>query len=287
VLFRSDPSNSAIQTIQAEALARTGNAKTAIDKYRHLNIDSLKIDDLIIFARMLKSVSQFDSAIIVYNLILKRDSTRCDIIYDFGTTYMRVKQYANAVQMFEKKIACDTSQGYQFASSLNAAMSLMQLKEFDKAKAFIKKSLQLKPENVQTWNTMAQCNLQLGEIDEAITDYKKVIELIADDPEGKYTDILKDAYRTIGVEYLIVATKAHKEETKKMYTVSLEYLKKALTFNSKDCQLLLWTGQAAQNCNNKEEARKYYCKVLSQCPKTKEAKDAQNGLDVLGMTPCE
>jgi tetratricopeptide (TPR) repeat protein len=284
-ILQRDPSNSGIQTIQAEAIAKTGNAKIAIDKYRNLNLDSLKVEDLTIFARMLKSASQFDSAIIIYQLILKRDSTRCDVPYDLGTTYMRLKQYANAVKMFEKKIACDTSIGYQFASSLNAAMSLMQLKDFSKAKEYIKKSLQLKPENVQTWNTMAQCNLQLGDVDEAITGYKKVIELIADDPEGKYSDILRDDYRTVGVEYLILATKAPKEDAKKTYLLALEYLKKALTFNAKDCQLLLWTGQAAQNSNNKEEAKKYYCKVLSQCAKTsKEAKDAQNGLDVLGVT---
>ena len=282
-----DPSNTQVQAILGEAYAKTGEAGAAIDRYRRLNLDSLRIDDLVILARAYKSVEKLDTTEMLYQRVLRKDSTRCDIYYDLGTNYMKMKKYANAVKAFEKKMACDTSTGYQYASSLNAAMSLMQLKDFAKAKEYIRKALQIKPDNVQAWTTMAQCNLQLAtpsDIEEAITDYKKVLDLVADDPEGKYSDILKETYRTVGVEYLILATKEKGDQAKKLYITSLEYLKKAVTFDPKNCQLLLWTGQAAQNCNNKDEAKKYYCKVLSQCAKTsKEAKDAQNGLDVLGV----
>ncbi len=286
-----DPSNTQIQAILAEAYAKTGEAKRAIDRYRNLNLDSLRIDDLIILARAYKSVDSVSSTERIYQKVLRRDSARCDVYYDLGTTYMKLKRYADAVRAFEKKMACDTSSGYQFASSLNAAMSLMQIKDFDRAKEYIKKSLQVKPDNVQAWTTMAQCNLQLAgqsNVDEAITDYKKVLDLIADDPEGKYGDVVKETYRMIGVEYLILATKEKdKDQAKKLYTQAFDYLKKAVVYDPKNCQLLLWTGQAAQNCNNKEDAKKYYCKVLGQCPTSKEAKDAKTGLDVLGVTCTE
>ncbi len=288
-ILQADPSNSDIQTLLAEALAKTGNAREAISKYLSVPLETLKIDDLISLARAYRSVEKYDSAYSTYQRVLAKDTARCDLFYEVGTTLMKLKKYGAAVSMFDKKVECDTLTGYRFASSLNAAMSLMQLKEFEKAKEYIKKSIQLKSESVQAWQTLAQCNLQLGDVDEGVAAYKKVIELIADDPEGKYSSQLEESYRTVGVEYLIEATKIKEpDEAKKLYSQAFEYLKKALTLNSKEsknyCQLLLWTGQSAQNSNNREEAKKYYCKVISQCPNSKEAKDAQNGLNVLGVT---
>ena len=76
---------------------------------------------------------------------------------------MKVKEYAKAVQMFEKKIACDTTAGYRFASHLNAAMSLMQLKQFKEAKEHVVKSIESRPDNVQAWQVLAQANRRRSE----------------------------------------------------------------------------------------------------------------------------
>jgi tetratricopeptide (TPR) repeat protein len=224
--------------------------------------------------------------VIIYRKILSRDSTRCDVPYDLGTALMKVKEYQKAVEMFDRKIACDTSGGYQFASHLNAAMSLMQLKKFDAASGYIKKSIQVRPENIQAWQTLAQCDLQIGDVDEAIVNYKKVIEIANDaaehGEEGKYAAQLEEATRMIGVEYLIMATKAKEEAGKKLYQQSLEYLKKAVALKP-TVEVLLYTAQAAQNSNNKEDAKKYYCKIIKSFPNSPEAKKAQQGLEILNM----
>ncbi len=287
-VMEKDPSNAMVQTLLAEAYVKTGKSQQALDKYRRMDVATMRIEDLVSFARALKSVEQYDSTVIIYQLVLKRDSTRCDIPYDLGTALMKVKRYDAAVKMFERKIECDTLAGYRFASHLNAAMCLLQLKDFDQAKVHILKSIEIRPDNIQAWQTLAQCNLLLGNVDEGVDKYRKVIDLIGEDPEGKYASTLGEAYQTIGVQILIQAVKSKDEEAqKKMYQSAFENLKKALAFNPKNlCEVLLWAGQAAQNSNNKEEARKLYCKVLRQCATSKQAKDAQKGLESLNMK-CE
>ncbi len=286
-VIAKDPSNSMVETYLAEAYVKTGKGMQALDKYRKMDIKNMRIEDLISFARALKSVEQYDSTAIIYQLVLKRDSTRCDIPYDLGTTLMKLKRYEAAVKMFDRKIECDTMAGYRFASHLNAAMCLLQMKDFDQAKVHILKSIEIRPDNIQAWQTLAQCNLLLGSIDEGIEKYRKVVELIGDDPEGKYANTLEEAYRTIGVQVLIQATKTKDEDAaKRLYQSALDNLKKALAINPRRCDVLLWAAQAAQNSNNKEEARKLYCRVLKQCATAKEAKDAQKGLESLNMK-CE
>ncbi|MBI3365879.1 MAG: tetratricopeptide repeat protein [Ignavibacteriae bacterium] len=284
-----NPDNDEINAIYGEALVKTGQSEEAIKQLEKLNPDSMKTEDLISLAKAYKGTEKYDKAIAIYQRVLKRDSTRCDIPYDLGTTYMKVKDYSSAVTMFEKKIACDTAGGYQFASHLNAAMSLMQLKNFKDAKTHALKSVEYKPDHVQAWQIVAQIYGQLDQTDDEITAYKKVIDLALAASEngdaGKYNAQLLEAYRMIGVRHLIDATKTKEPDAaKKKYVASLEYLKKALALNPKDCSLLLWTAQSYQNSNNKEEAKKYYCRVLENCPKSKEAKDAQTGLTSLGMT---
>lgn len=283
-VLQRDPSNNMVQAYQAEAFAKTGNSAEAINKYRNVNMDSMRLEDLLSLARAYRSVEKYDTAAMVYRKVLSRDSTRCDVPYDLGSTLMKLKQYEEAVGMFARKIACDTSSGYQFAAHLNSAMSLMQLKQFEAAQDHINKSIAIRPENIQAWQTLAQCDLQIGDVDAAITAYKKVID-IANMEEGKYDAQLEEATKMIGIEYLIMATKAKDAEAKRLYGLSLEYLKKAVVLKP-TCEVLLYTAQAAQNSNNKEDAKKYYCKIIKACPNTPEAKKAQQGLEILNMK-CE
>ncbi len=285
-IIKKDPAQSDIQTILAKAYNATKQTEKVIQAYAALDPASLSVDNLIRYAKALRSLEQFEKAEGIYLIAYRKDSARCDIPYDFGTLYMKLKKYPEAVKMFERKIACDTSSGYQFASHLNEAMSLMQLKKFTEAKDDIQKSIDLRPDNVQAWLTMAQDLGQLDKTTEEISAYKKVIELgNAANPngdEGKYTPQLGESYRMVGVRLLIDATK-EKPPKKEKYIAAIPYLKKALLYSPKDCSLLLWTAQANQNANEKDEAKKYYCKVLENCPKAKEADDAKKGLEGLGM----
>jgi tetratricopeptide (TPR) repeat protein len=275
-VLKADASQSEVETMLAEAYSATGALGPAVDAYRNKNPDSLSINDLIRFAKALKALGQADSSADIYERALKKDSTRCDIFYDMGTLYMKVQRYEDAVRLFEKKIACDTMAGYQFACHLNIAMSLMQVKNFKEAKVHIKKAIEFRPDNIQAWQALAQDEAQLNEANEEREAYMKVVELAtaanANGEEGKYNKQLEEAYRMVGFQYL----------SDKKWLQAAETLKKALQFNQRDCQMLLWIGQAYHNAKNTAEAKKYYCKVLEMCPKAKEAKDAETGLKLMG-----
>jgi tetratricopeptide (TPR) repeat protein len=253
------------------------------------NPDSLSENDLVKYGQALKRMGLFDKAADMLVRAFHRDSTRCDVPYDLGSLYLfRLKRYSDAVNMFDKKIACDTAAGYQFASHLNSAMAYMQLKKFREAKSHVLACLGFKSDNVQAWQTLAQVNGQLDDIDSEIVAYKKVIELAmaaeANGEEGKYAKQQGEATKMIGIRYLIAATKDKEQKSNKpKYQLAFDWLKKALPFYPKDCELLLYTGEAAQNSNLKDDAKKYYCKVIDACPKSKQADDAGKYLTALGV----
>ncbi len=287
-ILKKDPAQLDVRTRLIEAYTKTKQPDKVTQLTAGVNPDSLSVDALIDAAKSFRQTEQWEKAIEYYLRAMKKDSSKLDLPYELGTTYMKVKKYEEAIEMFEKKIACDTSAGYRFASHLNEAMSLMQLKKFAEAKDHIKKSIELRPDNVQAWLTLAEDVGQMDQIADEIAAYKKVIELAnadTSDSPKKYSNALGEAYRMIGIRYLIEATKidvAQEKERKEKFVLSLKYLEQALLYNPKDCSVLLWVAQANQNINKKDEAKKYYHKVCDTCPKSKECEDAKKGLKGLG-----
>ncbi len=287
-LVKRDASLSDIQTMLAEAYQVTGQTKLVIEAYSKLNADSIKkIDDLVRYARALQSDQQYDKAEVIYFRAFHKDSTRCDLPYFIGTNEMSLKKYDAAVEMFDKKIACDTSTNFRYASNLNAAMCLMQSKNFKGARDHVKQALDYRPEDIKAWQTLAQCYGLMEQYADEVATYKKVIELASsantNGDEGKYDKQLQEAYKMVGVRLLIDATKDKNPETNKAkYGNAAEYLKKALQLDPGDCPALLWLAQSYQNSNNKEEAIRYYKKILElKCAKQME--EAKHGLEVLGV----
>lgn len=274
------PDNQEVKEALANAYNVTGDKTEAGKLFDTLNPDSLDRDKLIAYAKVLKSQDQFDKATDIMERAFRKDTAACDVPYELGTLYMKLKKWRDAIRMFDKKIACDTASGFQFASHLNEGMSMMQLKEFKDAEGHILSAIERRPDNIQAWLTLAQDYAQLGSDTKKIEAYQKVIDLIAADTSagtnGKYDNQKAEAYRMIGVQYLL----------DKKYAKSVEFLKRALDFAPKDCAVLLWVAQANQNSNNKDEAKKYYCRVLKSCPNSPQAKDAEKGLEVLGLK-CE
>jgi len=282
-VVQKDPSQSDTYDYLTEAYEVTGQLALVDSIYQKMNPDSLTARDYIRWGKAKRFLKMDDGAIEKYERSYRMDSTLMDIYYDLGTLYMRKKHYTEAVAMFDKRIAVDTTAGYRFASNLNAAMSLIYIKEYKKAKEYIQKSLEYRPDNVKAWQTLAQCNGLLNNTAEQSAAYQKVIEysLAADTvngDKGKYKKELEEAYRMEAFRLL----------GEKRYAESISYINKALLYDPKNCTLLLLMGQAWHN-NTKEpetkrweEAKKYYCKVIQICPKSEEAKKAVVGLKLMG-----
>ena len=223
-----------------------------------------------------------DEAIASFEHAIKDTSLLCKSAYDLGSLYIGAKRWDEAVAMFERKISCDTAVGFQFASHLNAAISLMQVKEFDRARKHILESIRFKPEYIASWKNLAACYQLMDSSDEANAAYERVIELGAADPE-KNRSALEEAYRQTGFHDLVA----------KKYPAAIKKFTEALGLQAKDekltaaytAQTNLWMAQSYALMNNREESKKYYCKVLhALASKTNDPKyqDALKGLTLVG-----
>jgi tetratricopeptide (TPR) repeat protein len=275
IVLASSPGNLEVILTLAEAYTKTAQKDSAAAVYALVNPDSMSRAQLIEYAKVLRTLDQPEKATDIMERAFRKDTAACDVPYELGTLYMKMKRWNDAIAMFEKKLACDTSVGFQFASHLNEGMSMMQLKDFKDALVHILAAVEKRPDNVQAWQTLAQDYAQLGNDEKKVEAYQKVLELIAADTtaNGKYDNQKAEANRMIGVQMLL----------DKKYAKAVDYLTEALKSTPKDCQTLLWIAQANQNSNKKDEAKKFYCRVIKTCPNSQQAKDADKGLEVLGL----
>ncbi|MBI5214970.1 MAG: tetratricopeptide repeat protein [Ignavibacteriae bacterium] len=228
--------------------------------------DTLTAEEYLELAKALKAMEKNDSAIVYYEKAKQKDSTLTAIFYDLGSLYMGKKMYKEAAENFERKIATDTTSGYQFASHLNAGLCLMQLKEYNASLAHIKASLEIRPDYLQGWSSLAACYAQMEDstAQQRIAN-QKVIELITTGGEEsleKNKGKLEEAYRVEGIISF----------TEKNYDRALTNLLKAYQLDPKNCQTNLLIAQCYAVQKKNDDAKKYLCKVLNQCPKNEDAK---------------
>ena len=278
-----DSSQTEVMRTLATAYSRTAdndNAAKVLGLIVGEHPDAMKPEDYQEYGKVLQALHRNEEAVAAYEKALAGDTTlTSDIAYSLGTLYMETKDYPSAIKMFEKKIELDTTSGYQFASHLNAAICLMQGKEYERARVHILKSLEYRPEYVGAWRALAEDYAQIDSSRAERDAYKKVLELAASGSviDDKNKDAVLEAYRMEGFFLLL---------TDKKYTASCEMLKKAIAIDPKDCQSLLWLAQASALNKQVDEAKKYYCKVIANCSKNEKlVQDASKGLTQLGGSP--
>ncbi len=262
----SDSVKTSLYRVLAISYAKTKDYARAETTFALLQQkDSLSAEEYFELAKVYKALEKTDLAIGAYENASRKDSTMSAIYYDLGTLYMGQKQFAEAARAFEHKIATDTTAGYQFASHLNAAICLMQIKEFKDALGHIKASLALRPDYISGWSTLGSCYAQLDSTTQQRSANQKVIELIqagGDSTIEKNKDKLGDAYRVEGIISF----------QEKRYERALEYLKKAAAIDPKNCQTNILIANCYVQLKNNDDAKKYLCKVFANCPKNDDAK---------------
>jgi tetratricopeptide (TPR) repeat protein len=277
-VLQKDPGNKEVLSALGEAyVAMKDNANAERVLMQLQQQGGLSAEDLIKLGISQKAQERYDAAIASFEQAYRLDSTNSDIYYDLGTLYMRTKKWPAAVDMFKRKIAADTTSGYRFASHLNIGMSLLQLKDYKQAKEHVLAAIEYRPDNVQAWLTLAQTNALLENVPDQRAAYRKVIELATATTNSnggeKYTNQLEEAYRMEGF-YLLLDKK---------YAAAIDNFRKALQLDARNCQTMLWLAQAYHNNNDRDDAKKYYCRILELCPKGKEVKDVERGLKLLGV----
>ncbi|MBI5475652.1 MAG: tetratricopeptide repeat protein [Ignavibacteriales bacterium] len=275
----TDSTNVDLNNMLRDAYIETKKYDKAYQFIVAQNPDSMSIDELVKAGKSLAALKMGDDAIKMYERAYQKDSTLSEIFYDMAKLYNEKERYADAILMFDKKIAADSSVGYRWACYFQGAQSLAKLKEFKRAKEYISKSIEYKPEYIEAWPLLAQYNEAIGNAAEQESAYKKVIELInkadtaSNGNSARLKTLLDNTYRMYA--FLLF--------NQKRTTEAIEYYKKAFAINPKDCKLALTIGQIYHRDKKELDAQQYYCKVIQLCPKSEDAKNAQNYLKMMGL----
>lgn len=276
---RFDSTDEDINMMLRDSYIQTKKYDKALLLVTWQNPDSMSVDELVKRAKIYYELKMIDSSISMYEYAYKRDSTRSDMYYEMAKLYNEKERYADAVMMFDKKIAADSAPGYRWACYFQGAQSLGKMKDYKRAKEYITKSIEYKPEYIEAWPLLAQYNEALGNSAEQGVANRKIIELVLKaDTIGngnsiRYKTLLDNAYRM----------EAFRLFNDKKPFEAIEYYKKALQLNPKDCKLALTIGQIYHREKKELDAQQFYCKVIQLCPKSEDAKNAQNYLKMMGL----
>jgi tetratricopeptide (TPR) repeat protein len=125
-----------------------------------------------------------------------------------GNIYDSRRDYEQAVRSYKRALEID-SNNPEIMMAL--AVAYMRTNRSEPAKELLTAVTRLQPENSSAWQYLGYCSLQLEDVNQAIENYRKAIEINSQDWE---------AYRGLGVAYMLKALK-DSDATLKMRAVEL------------------------------------------------------------------
>jgi tetratricopeptide (TPR) repeat protein len=243
----------------------------AIDAFNKLaTVDTLDFDDYRWLGNAYRQTKKDSLAAITYEEALK-DTTqsianRSYMLGEVGTIWMKFKSWERAASNFEKRILIDTT---AVGASINYAMCMIQLDQFEKAISALKNAIIRNPKYPPAYINLGFCYFQMKDYDAGQKEFETAVKVI-DTAEVKYRLELADSYRMIALA-IMVEKKSTMEESQKKWESAISYLKKSLKYKEDMAQAHLLLGQCYQNLNKIDDAIKEYKRVLQLEPKHKEA----------------
>ena len=271
-VLKSDPKNGKALRYQANGLFKLKKFKESVEGFKKLQAaDTLKVDEWIQLGDANMELKQTQAAVAAYEEGLKLDPNKKDVFNKAAQAFMTEFKYAQAAALFQRRFTMDSSSG-ALASYLNYAGCKIQLKEYDSARIAYRTFISKRADYPPAWLGFARSLLLLSSdsLQGARRAYEEWLKLIPAADEAKYKKELAEAYKNIGIAFLV----------DKKYEQAIAPLKKSLQFNDADDDTHLRLGQSYALTSNKEEAIKEYQKALKSNPKNK---DAKKGLEMLGI----
>jgi tetratricopeptide (TPR) repeat protein len=265
-------------TLVGKATRSAERHQTAIVRYQALAaIQPLDAEDMKYLGKAHFELKADDLAIEHMQKSLSIDSTQADIYMDLGFAYMRKKNWSSAAVMFMKTVDADSGNGGSIVKAtalINYALCQEQLGQWNPSRDALVRALAIVPNNILGHINLAITYRQMGadSLNQAKREYETILALI-DTNKTRYRNELGDAYKQIAFINLV----------NKNWPAAADAIAKSLEFRTKDVELVLWHAQTLHALGRKDEARGEYEHVIKIAPKTKEAKDAQQGLDRLDL----
>ena len=271
-VLKADPRNGKAQRYLATAQFALKKYKESVESYKKLQtLDTMKVDDWMRMGDANMELKQIQPAVSAYDEVLKLDPNKKDVFNKAAAAYMSDGKYALAAALFQRRFSIDSSSA-ALSSYLNYASCKIALKEYDSARIAYHTFISRKSDYPAAWLGLAHALLLMSpdSLQHAKAAYEEWLKLIPTAEENKYKKDLAEAYKNIGVAYLV----------DKKYEPAIAPLKKSLQFVETDADTHLRLGQAYAMTSNKEEAIKEYKTAFKLDPKNK---DAKKGLELMGI----
>lgn len=271
-VLKIDPKSTKALRYQATSQFELKKFKESIDSFKKLQaVDTLKVDDLTRLAEAYAETKQNQLAIAAFEDILKLDPNQKHLYNRAAELLMTEKDWDKAAAMFRRRFTTDSS-SRALSAYLNYGNCKMALKEYDSARIAYRTFITKRADYPPAWLSLAKALILLSSdsLQASRKSYEEWLKLIPPADESKYKKELAEAYKNIGVAFLV----------DKKYEQAIAPLKKSLQYKDDDAETHLRLGQAYALTSNKEDAIKEYQKTMKLDPKNK---DAKKGLEMLGI----
>jgi tetratricopeptide (TPR) repeat protein len=178
---------------------------------------------------------------------------------------MKKQDYTSAVQMFEKKIACDPR---SLSAYVNGAACYMQLKNWTRTRELLTRSIELKSDFLQGRLWLGRYYAQVDSLEKAVDQYDEVLKIInGEGNTDKFRKEAGEAHQQKGQLYFINKQYERAVDSfKKSQTVGNESGSLHLMWGEALLQLLDPQGNEAENDRLKVDAISHFRKAIALEP---------------------
>jgi len=258
---QKDKANKDIIKVLAVAAAWLGKYDESLSYYGQIDDSTLTkndIKDLVVAGNNCEKSKKDSLALIYYGKVLSIDSTYKDVYWNVAILNYKLANYDTAIKFFDKYLA--EKPNFELAIRFKA-FAYLQKKDYNKTREYLLEAVALNDTIVDSYYWLAQSYKGVDSLGKAAEAMEKMIS-ISEGKENLYKEKLLDAYGFLG----------QTAYDKKNYGKAISYLKKALSYNSKNVNYNLLVALAYHNTGDTNNAIIYYKIVISLDPNNEAAK---------------
>ncbi len=188
---------------------------------------------------------QYDEALSSFNELIKKQKDFKDVYYQRGLCYLELGQLDDAKNDFARTLKGNPDHLY---SLIKRARIYLKKDNMDKTLADLKRAVKIDPENSRANNYMGEYYYRIKQPDKAMKYYEKALK-----KESGYS-------RALGNMAVYYA------EVKKEHFIAEEYIKKALSLDSKSGELNRIAGNIMISIGDYKKAGEYYNDAVGKDP---------------------
>jgi tetratricopeptide (TPR) repeat protein len=168
---------------QTDSLAQVEQYQKAVEYFSKVPIKEFEVEDLVKYAKVEVLLRNFTDAYPLFDKAIKLDSADSRIYYEYGKTYFKDENYENAIVFLSKAI--EFGMNKERSVYLFKGFSNFYLKKYEQSLADFQEAVRLDDKYVLSYSWMAKCYFVLGNNDEAIKTYEKILTIDPENAEAK------------------------------------------------------------------------------------------------------